>query len=85
LIASAERIAVENKRFRGLATKNGSYRKVPRDLVSRMAFMRFSPFFIFNPSWAYFTNEIDKQLLSVKKDEWNNNEERDDVIRHQKK
>jgi len=35
LIASAERIAVENKGFRGLGTKNGSYWKVLKDLVSR--------------------------------------------------
>jgi len=35
LIASAERIAVENKGFRDLGTKNGSNLKVPRDLVSR--------------------------------------------------
>jgi len=45
LITSAERIAVENKGFRGLGTKNGSYRKIPRDLVSRsggLAFQRGS-------------------------------------------
>jgi len=36
LITSAERIAVENKWFRGLGTKNGSYWKPRKELVPRM-------------------------------------------------
>jgi len=36
LIASAERIAVENNGLKGIGTKNGSYRKVPKENVSRM-------------------------------------------------
>jgi len=41
LIASAERIAEENKGFGGLGTKNGSYRKVSKDLVSRSGGLAF--------------------------------------------
>ena len=36
MIASAERIAVENKEFRDLGTRNGSYWKPRKELVSRM-------------------------------------------------
>ena len=41
MIASAERIAVENKGYRGLGTKNCSYWKVPKDLVSRSGGLTF--------------------------------------------
>jgi len=44
LITSAEIIAAENKEFRGLGTKNGSYRKVPKDSASRSGGLTFHKF-----------------------------------------
>ena len=41
MIASVERIAVENKEFRGLGMKNGSYWKVSKGLVSRSGGLTF--------------------------------------------
>ena len=46
LITSAEIIAAENE-VRGLGTKNGSYRKVPKDLASRSGGLTFHKFYKF--------------------------------------